>query len=269
MNICLVNPTPQKIVEFHGVGIPHIGLGYLASYLRRYMENINLLVIDGKYENLNQKDLEISWDLDQTLSLSEEPVKAQCDKDFGTNYLLSKRVDGWHSISKWLLEDGKLDPKEAADYESRLWVNGDVLRLAPPNDYLRWLSFTAYRRGIPQSVTTVRVPGLRRATYEWLGEHFWWISPGKINFKIGMGVTGAEFKMETIVQKYKKNPCLVHIDDDLKITRPLLARAPGLGLIGIKYPSDNVEDINYAPNRVFLDRDTLGRTILTAQLFVL
>ena len=57
MNICLVNPTPQKIVEFHGVGIPHIGLGYLASYLRRYMENINLLVIDGKYENLNQKDL--------------------------------------------------------------------------------------------------------------------------------------------------------------------------------------------------------------------
>jgi radical SAM superfamily enzyme YgiQ (UPF0313 family) len=57
MNVCLVNPTPKKIIEFHGVGIPHIGLGYLAGYLRRNMKNIDLLVIDGKYENLNQKDL--------------------------------------------------------------------------------------------------------------------------------------------------------------------------------------------------------------------
>ena len=57
MNVCLVNPTPKKIIEFHGVGIPHIGLGYLAGYLRRNMKNISLLVIDGKYENLNQNDL--------------------------------------------------------------------------------------------------------------------------------------------------------------------------------------------------------------------
>ena len=57
MNICLVNPTPEKITELSGTGIPHIGLGYLSAYLKKNMDHVKLFVIDGKCNDLNRKDL--------------------------------------------------------------------------------------------------------------------------------------------------------------------------------------------------------------------
>ena len=57
MNIALVNPVPEKIIELHGTDRPHIGLGYLSSYLRKNIPDINLTVIDGKCEQLSRIEL--------------------------------------------------------------------------------------------------------------------------------------------------------------------------------------------------------------------
>lgn len=222
-------------------------------------EIINARKIDFIYGaiNLNQKDLEFSWDLDQTLALTEDPVKAAIDAKFGTKYSL-RRTDGWNTISKWLIADG-IDQKDADEAELK-WRENEVLVQAKPNEYLRWLSFAAFQRGIPQSITTVRSSGLRQMTYKWVEKYYWWIPAGKLNFKIPMG-HGDEFKIERILERYKKNPGLIHWDDDLTIIRPLAKLAPELGIIGIKYPSDDVDGLNHSPNRVFIERDMLNSLI--------
>jgi hypothetical protein len=48
MNICLVNPTPEKNIELAGIGIPNIGLGYLSSYLKKNMDHIFEMVCAGE-----------------------------------------------------------------------------------------------------------------------------------------------------------------------------------------------------------------------------
>lgn len=209
--------------------------------------------------NLNKWNLEISWDLDQVLSISEDSVKAFVDSEKGTNYL-SRRIDGWNSIARWLVEDGILNEKDAVGFENPLWINNDILSKAKPNEYLRRLSYVAALRNIPQSVTTVRSSGLRLSTYKWLDENFKWIRKGEINMNIGMN-SGFEHKIGIILGKYKKNPELIHIDDDLKIIKALAKAAPGLGIIGVICQSDDISGIEFAENRVFLDRDVLNGLI--------
>jgi len=57
MKVCLVNPTTVYKRDIRMGYRPHIGLGYLASYLKENMPQINLMVIDGKIEKLNQDQL--------------------------------------------------------------------------------------------------------------------------------------------------------------------------------------------------------------------
>lgn len=213
--------------------------------------------------NLNIGGMEIDWDLDQTIEISEDPVKAIVDAQKGTNYF-NRRVDRWNSISSWLTQDKILSQEEAKRYEDGLWVNNDVLMMGPPNEKLRDLSFVAWRRGIPQSVTTVRACGLRQTTYKWLGEHFWWIPKKSINIKVGMNPSGFEFKIAKILDMYKKNPNLIHVDDDIEIIKVLVETAPKMGIVGIKYPGDDVDGIKYAENRVFLEREDLNNLIYYA-----
>lgn len=212
------------------------------------------------FVNFTQKDLELDWDIDQTLAISEDPVKAAVDARFGTNYS-ARRIDGYNTISKWLATDGLMDPKSALEYEGRLWVDHDILMSAKPNEALRAYSYEAYKLKIPQNVSTVRVPGLRQMTYKWMSIHFPWIPAGKVNFGVGMSSMGPDFKINTILSLYGRNPGLVHIDDDLKIMRPLAQKAERLGLIGIKYTSDDVNGLNSSGNRVFLDRDILNSLV--------
>lgn len=217
------------------------------------------------FVNLNIYKMELSWDLDQTLEITEDSVKAFTDVENGTNYF-NRRVDGWNSIANWLVEDKIMDKEEAYAYEHRLWTNNDILMMGPPNIKLRDLSFAANQREIPQSVTTVRVCGLRQTTYRWLDEHYPWIAKGNINFRIGMNPTGFEYKISKILTMYKSNPNLIHIDDDLKIIKVLVEKAPGLGIVGILCPNDDVSDIKYADNRVFLSRDDLNSLIYYSPL---
>lgn len=232
-----------------------------AELVRNYL---NILSNEQKnflygFINLNQRNLVIDWDLDQTLALTEDPVKTAVDAKYGTNYS-SRRTDGWDSITKWLVADG-FDKAEAENDEIFFWRNNSILMQAKPNEYLRWLSFAAYQRKIPQYITTIRSPGLRQATYKWVDKYFWWIRPGSINFRIGTNISGHEFKIKSILDNHKINPGLVHVDDDLTIIKPLAETEPGLGLVGIKYPSDNVESLNHSSNRVFIERDTLNSMI--------
>jgi anaerobic magnesium-protoporphyrin IX monomethyl ester cyclase len=57
MKVCLVNPTPIKISDLPLSDRPHIGLGYLAGYLKENMPQLNLKVIDGKIEKLTRDQL--------------------------------------------------------------------------------------------------------------------------------------------------------------------------------------------------------------------
>lgn len=233
------------------------------EFIRDYLETLDFGKQNFLYGfiNLEQPGLKIDWDLDQTLSLSEEPVKLMASKDFNGNYS-ARRVDGWDSISKWLLADKKFEKKEdAKEYERRLWTNGQLLYQAPPNEALRALSYVAWQRGIPQSITTVRVSGLRQVTYKWIDKYFWWIRPGEVNFNISSAIKGHEYKVNSILEQYAENPGLIHVDDDLTIIQPLAEKAPKLGLIGIKYPSDDVDGLNGMPNRVFVERDVLSSMI--------
>lgn len=212
--------------------------------------------------NLNQKDLVIDWDLDQTLEITEDPVKAAVDAKYakyGTKYS-ERRIDGWDTITKWLVEDKLMDETSAREYERSLWVNNEILKQGLPNKHFRWLSYEADKLGIRQKITTIRSPGLRMTTYKWIDKYFWWIKPGDVNFRIGMD-NGFEFKVGSILNEYKKHPGLIHIDDDLTIIKPLASAAPDLGLIGIKYPSDDVTEYNHTANRVFLERDVLNNLI--------
>lgn len=211
--------------------------------------------------NLNIWNLEISWDLDQTLAITEEPIKTKCDNDFGTNYK-DRKVDGYGNISKWLLEDKVFTHEnDAKDYENKIWADPNILIPASPNQALQNLSYAAYHRGIPQSVVTVRVPALRQATHKWLGTHFPWIKAGNINMNIGGLISGAEFKVNVLKDQFAKNPNLVHLDDDMNIVRMLVGSVPNINVIGIIYPSDQIDDLRNVDSRVFISRDELNHRI--------
>lgn len=211
--------------------------------------------------NLNRRDLEISWDLDQTLAITEDPVKNAVDKDFGTKYS-ERKIQGWNSISRWLLKDGKFsDPGKAEAYEHRLWIDNDILFKALPNDCLRALSYVAWQRGIPQSISTVRVPGLRQSTYKWIDRYFWWINPGDVNFNIGSADKSFSNKVDSILDLYAKNPGLIHVDDDVFVLSALAEKANNLGIIGINHPGQKRPGIDNSANRYFIERDRLGSLI--------
>lgn len=218
-------------------------------------------VLLNGFINLNIWNLKISWDLDQTLAITEEPIKLKCDTDFGTNYK-ERKIDGYGSISKWLLEDRVFThEKDAKDYENKIWADSAVLIKALPNPSLRNLSYAAYLRKIPQSIVTVRTPALRQTTYKWLVTYFPWISPRNINVNVGGAIPGSEFKINTIKTKFDQNPNLIHIDDDMEIVRKLVNVSPEVKVIGITYPSDKIDDLNVADNRIFLSRNELNSRI--------
>lgn len=216
-------------------------------------------LVEG-FINFSLEKMEVDWDVDQTLALTEYPVKAVVDERFGTNYF-SRKIVGYETLTKWLTEDGVTDKKTAQEFESSIWVNADILYQAKPNEFLRDLSYAMYKAKIPQNVTTIRIPGLRISTYKWLQEYFPWIPSGKINFRIGMGMSGHEFKRKTVLDMHAKNPGVVHVDDDSRIIKTLSEDAPGLKIIGIRYPYEDVSGIEYAENRAFLYRDDLNSLI--------
>lgn len=221
----------------------------------------NQKVFLNGFINLNIWNLEISWDLDQTLGITEDPIKVKCDSDFGTNYK-ERKIDGYGNISKWLLEDKVFThEKEAKDYETKIWADNDILMQALPNERLRNLSYVAYERGIPQSIVTVRSPVLRQSTHKWLNIYFPWISSGNINMNVGGLVAGAEFKVNTLAVQFQKNPNLIHLDDDMNIVRMLLAPVPNANIIGITYPSDQIDDLRNMDTRVFIGRAELDSRI--------
>lgn len=211
--------------------------------------------------NLNIWKSEISWDMDQTLAITEDPIKLKCDFDFGTNYK-ERKIDGYGNISKWLLEDKIFTrEKDAKDYEIKVWANNDVLMQAMPNEGLRNLSYVAYQRGIPQSVVTVRPPVLRQSTHKWLDIYFPWIRAGNVNMNIGGLISRSEFKVSTLQAQYQKNPELIHIDDDMDMVRKILFAVPDANIVGLIYPSDDISDININDNRVFMGREELNSRI--------
>lgn len=211
--------------------------------------------------NLNIWKMEISWDLDQTLLISENPVKEFCDKEFGTNYK-SRRITGWDSISKWLVEDGIMpDVKTAVAYEGKLWTDPNILSVSKPNPKLQALSYAAYLRGIPQQIVTVRIAELKETTLKSVEVYFPWIEPRNVFMNENPDIKGLVYKIGQLSGKLAQTPNLVHFDDDMKLTMPLIGANPGIGLIGILYPGESVNPKNFGPNQTFIGRDELNGLI--------
>ncbi len=213
-----------------------------------------------KFLNFSGENFEVDWDIDQTLALTEYPVKETIDKHFGTSYF-SRKIEGYETLTKWLVADGVTDLETAQKVERKVWVDPDILYQAKPNEPLRDLSYAMYKAGIPQNVTTVRVSGLRMSTYRWMNYYFPWIPAGKVNFKISSSISGHDFKLNTVEAMYARNPNIIHIDDDLRVMKALSLRTPEIQLIGIRYPEEDVCGVEYADHRAFLYRDELNALI--------
>ena len=56
LNVALVDPAPRKIIERHDFrDYPHLGLAYIAGYLKS--KGINCSVIDAKFERINMEEI--------------------------------------------------------------------------------------------------------------------------------------------------------------------------------------------------------------------
>ena len=57
MNIALVNPPPPRIIEYGDApDNPHLGLGYIAAFVRS--KNIECAVIDAKFETVGLEEVQ-------------------------------------------------------------------------------------------------------------------------------------------------------------------------------------------------------------------
>ncbi len=189
--------------------------------------------------HLNQKDLLISWDFDQVLIKTEIPVLSFVDRDLGTNYF-DRKIKEWNSIAKWLIEDGIKSEKDAYEYEHEVWTNPKIMKWALPNEKLQSLSYAAYLRGIPQVLTTSRVPKLAETTFAQVDLFFPWLK-NCVNQRTyeKSGINGEDFKASKIAGLFRLNPNTIHLDDSMTLMRKLINICPEIGLIGFPNPEDD------------------------------
>lgn len=216
-----------------------------AEIVRNYVESLangqkNLLF---GLINLNLHRLEISWDFDQVLIMSEIPVLDFVDKDLGTHYA-GRKIKGWNSIAKWISEDGIKTRKEADEYEDWVWTEPKIVREAPPNRCLQAFSFVAWQRGIPQSMTTTRPPKLAEVTYKQVEMHFPWLA-GYVNQRspLEAGVPGTDYKAIKVAERSLVSPNLVHLDDSMVCMRKILKLNPDVDIIGFPAPEEEFSDM--------------------------
>ncbi len=204
--------------------------------------------------NLNQRNLVLSWDIDQVLAASEIPVLDFCSSDLGVNYV-GRKINGYNTVSNWLIEDGIIKKrKDARKYEKDLWENLELIAAAPPNEVLRKFSYAASLRGIQQFVTTSRIPELGHVTDHWVEGHFSWIPKDHINQRVNRDLKGEIYKAIKVAEIYRRNPEVVHFDDSMNSIYKISQIVPEIGLIGFPYSGDDVSSLQ-AKTRIFLARD--------------
>ncbi|QQG41434.1 MAG: hypothetical protein HYV90_04735 [Candidatus Woesebacteria bacterium] len=210
--------------------------------------------------NLNQRDLVISWDIDQVLSRTEIPVLDYCDKDLGTNYS-SRKIIGWNSIANWLVEDDLMNKKDALEYEWRVWSDPKILLAGEANQKLRNLSIVANVRGVKQYVTTSRIPSLADSTFMWLNHNFPWIPTDHIGINPNSNLDGNEFKARRVAELFKFNPGMVHLDDSMRLARTLLQKAPDIGFLGFPAEGESFEGL-LGERRIFFPNISVFEDLL-------
>ena len=183
-------------------------------------ENLNAEQIQILYRILNFQVEKISWDLDQVLALSEEPVKKMFDTIFDTNYF-ERKIDRLEALAAWAAEDQIVEHKMAVAIEEVLWVHPDVLVRSQPIPEIQHYSKLAHDRGIEQTVVTSRPPNLRDNTLQWLNEndHYPWIVKENIYIREDKEESGDEFKGKTIAMVGGE----VHFEDSIASVEATLA----------------------------------------------
>jgi hypothetical protein len=185
--------------------------------------------------NLNLRNLFLDFDLDQVLANSEIPIIEYCSRDLGVNYI-GRKLNGYNTISSWIVSDGIMNNLEAVLYETKLWERPDLVNLAPPNEILRAFSYAASLRGIPQSITTSRAPGLADVTHAWVLNYFPWIDV--VNQRTDKTLKGEEYKAKKVAEAFKINSGTVHFDDSMGAIRKITEIVREIGIIGFPFPRD-------------------------------
>lgn len=164
---------------------------------KNFLETLSKDQVLLLYNVLNFDVKTISWDLDQILSKTEEPVKEAFDAEFGTNYKIRK-IDRWRALTAWAVYDRVLSEKEASRIEDRLWSNPDILLQAPPVEIMRRYSRSAHNLGLDQFVVTSRPPELKPSTFKWLSIHYPWIPSQNILIRRDSRIDGDGFKVLSV-----------------------------------------------------------------------
>lgn len=216
--------------------------------------------------DLNIAGLEISWDFDLILMMTQDPVFRKADKDFGTNYK-DRKVISWSSVAEWLVEDGKMqDFENAKEYEEKLWNDPEIIRLTPPNKSLQVFSYAAWLRGIKQTISTSRPSTLEEVTKIQVENYFPWLV-GNVNQRSAgePGITGRDgigFKVGHVSELYQRNHGVIHFDDSMTTIRKLLELHPDMDVLGFPATKEPYSDL-VGKRRLFFPDITLFESLIT------
>ena len=191
------------------------------SHLDNFIEGLDKdrFLILYNLVKLNKQKIKngIHFDLDEILSVSQDPVKKEFDRICGTDYC-KYQIDRWFALATRAHNDGIMTFEEARKIEDQLWINPDILVQSQPNMLFRSYSKRAHELGIPQYVTTSRIPNLKDCTYAWLEKHFPWISNQNIAIQSkDYGLGGDNFKASRIQSIHP----YAHFEDALRAVQSI------------------------------------------------
>jgi hypothetical protein len=216
----------------------------------------------------------ISIDIDGVISLTDIPVIAKFNKDFGTAKT-PLDVSGWNTLSNWVYEEflkqglNSNEAIKAADkYDRSIWLDEEIYRRAPLAPGAEFFITRLIDLGIPFDFITSRDPLLTDVTFEYFKAKLPMVSPSQILINSDPGVLGQDFKVGKIIERRSG----LHIDDYDQHGRLILKntyasvillcsahgtdlRHPRLTKIEIPGRQANLRDFH---KRILLNRDLLS-----------
>ena len=140
----------------------------------------------------------VTFDLDQVMAKTEEPVKEAFFNETGLDYR-DRKINKYHALAYWAEGDG-LDLEPTVAFERKLWTDEKILFSAPPNPVIQTFSYIATRLLKKVNVITARNSDLKGSTLDWVKQNYSWIDLGNVHIRDeGNNANGGYlFKAETV-----------------------------------------------------------------------
>ena len=166
MNIVLVNPPPQQVLEMHDKPeYPHLGLGYIAAFVKQQDADVSIAIIDAKFEEVDLREVErrlyqLKSDIVGVTAMTHEILQANKVAQIakGISPATVVIIGGVHAtaLPKQTLE-------EFADFDILVFGEGEEtffeIITALENDRpLQWINGIGYRNGNNINLNEARKP---------------------------------------------------------------------------------------------------------------